>query len=114
MEIYKVYVGGFPFLPPNGFPPATFLSLTPYNPPYPVEKHKRHCVFPLYEELFFFPDKSGRRPFLGAHTCAHVLTHERTHARSKRQTSQIAKTPSLQHTHACTTTNSTTQRRQRY
>nr|DAZ08284.1 MAG TPA: hypothetical protein [Caudoviricetes sp.] len=25
-----------PFLPPNGFPPATFLSLTPYNPPFPV------------------------------------------------------------------------------
>lgn len=80
LEIYKVSVGGFPFLPPNGFPPATFLSLTPYNPPYPVKKHKRHCVFPLYEELFFFPDKSGRRPFLGAHTCAYVLTHERTHA----------------------------------
>lgn len=100
LEIYKVSVGGFPFLPPNGFPPATFLSLTPYNPPYPVEKEKKHSLFPLYEELFFFPDKSGRRPFLGAHTCAHVLTHERTHARSKRQTSQIAKTPSLQHTHA--------------
>ena len=36
LEIYKVSVGGFPFLPPNGFPPATFLSLTPYNPPFPV------------------------------------------------------------------------------
>lgn len=88
LEIYKVSVGGFPFLPPNGFPPATFLSLTPYNPPYPVEKHKRHCVFPLYEELFFFPDKSWKKT-VPRRTYVRTRAYARENTR-KKQTPNIS------------------------
>lgn len=55
LEIYKVYVGGFPFLPPNGFPPATFLSLTPYNPPFSGGKTQKTLCFPTIRGTILLP-----------------------------------------------------------
>lgn len=79
LEIYKVSVGGFPFLPPNGFPPATFLSLTPYNPPYPVEKREKTLSFPHYtrnyssSQINLVEDRSSAH--IRAHTCLRTREH---------------------------------------
>lgn len=86
LEIYKVSVGGFPFLPPNGFPPATFLSLTPYNPPYPVEKREKTLSFPHYtrnyssSQINLVEDRSSAH--IRAHTCLRTREHtQEAHAK---------------------------------